>query len=41
LTTTAVAIHRIENGQLAEHWSNRDDLGLMIQLGVVAPPQFD
>jgi predicted ester cyclase len=35
---TAVAIHRIENGRIAEHWSDRDDLGLMVQLGVISMP---
>ncbi|XAS67311.1 ester cyclase [Micrococcaceae bacterium Sec5.7] len=38
LRETAVAIHRIANGRIAEHWSNRDDLGLMHQLGVVSLP---
>ena len=35
---TAVAIHRIADGRLAEHWSDRDDLALMQQLGVVSLP---
>jgi predicted ester cyclase len=35
---SAVAIHRIANGQIAEHWSERDDLGLMVQLGVISLP---
>jgi predicted ester cyclase len=35
---TAVAIHRIENGRIVEHWSDRDDLGLMVQLGVISLP---
>jgi predicted ester cyclase len=35
---TAVAIHRIADGRLVEHWSNRDDLGLMQQLGVISLP---
>lgn len=34
---TGVAIHRIANGQIVEHWSDRDDLGLMQQLGVIPP----
>jgi predicted ester cyclase len=33
-----VAIHRVQDGQVAEHWSARDDLGLMAQLGVVQLP---
>lgn len=33
---TAVAIHRIADGRIAEHWSDRDDLSLMQQLGVVS-----
>ncbi|WP_426997426.1 ester cyclase [Pseudarthrobacter sp. N5] len=36
LRETAVAIHRIADGRIAEHWSNRDDLGLMHQLGVIS-----
>jgi steroid delta-isomerase-like uncharacterized protein len=38
LETTAVAIHRVETGKIAEHWSNRDELGFMAQLGVIALP---
>ena len=38
LRQTAVAIHRIADGRLAEHWSDRDDLALMQQLGVISPP---
>lgn len=29
---------RIANGRLAEHWATRDDLGTMLQLGVIPPP---
>jgi predicted ester cyclase len=36
---SAVAIHRIANGKLAEHWSGTDELGLLVQLGVVSLPQ--
>jgi predicted ester cyclase len=35
---SAVAIHRIADGKIAEHWSNTDELGLLVQLGVVSPP---
>jgi predicted ester cyclase len=35
---TAVAIHRIADGKIVEHWSNADDLGLMQQLGVISLP---
>ena len=38
LRESAVAVHRIEQGRIAEHWSNRDDLGLMQQLGVIHLP---
>jgi steroid delta-isomerase-like uncharacterized protein len=38
LSETAVAVHRIEHGRIVEHWSNRDDLGLMQQLGVIQLP---
>ena len=36
---TAIAIHRISNGKIIEHWSELDNLGLMQQLGVVSPPE--
>lgn len=29
---------RVRDGLLAEHWATRDDLGTMLQLGVVPPP---
>ncbi|HET7899960.1 MAG TPA: ester cyclase [Candidatus Nanopelagicales bacterium] len=29
---------RIEDGRLAEHWANREDLPTMLQLGLVSPP---
>lgn len=31
---------RVVEGQLAEHWANRDDLSAMLQLGVVTPPRI-
>jgi len=33
-----IAIHRIVDGKIAEHWSQIDALGLLIQLGAVSPP---
>jgi steroid delta-isomerase-like uncharacterized protein len=38
IVESAVAIHRVQDGRLAEHWSARDDLGLLAQLGVVTLP---
>ena len=32
-----VHIWRLADGRIVEHWAVRDDLGLMIQLGVVSP----
>ncbi len=36
---TAIAIHRIANGKIVEHWGEADNLGVMQQLGVVPPPE--
>jgi predicted ester cyclase len=30
----AVAMHRLANRRIVEHWSVRDDLALMQQLGI-------
>ena len=35
---TSITIHRIQNGKLAEKWSEKDSLGFLIQLGVIKPP---
>jgi predicted ester cyclase len=29
---------RVMNGKVAEHWAVRDDLGMLVQLGVFPPP---
>lgn len=34
-----INIDRIVDGQLVEHWSEMDTMGLMQQLGVVPPPR--
>jgi predicted ester cyclase len=39
LDVTATVIHRIEDGKIAEKWSDRDELSLLQQLGVVSLPQ--
>ena len=33
-----IDIIRMEGGQLAEHWGESDDMGMMQQLGVVPSP---
>ena len=38
LEVTATVIHRVENGQLAEKWSDKDVLGFLQQLGVMPRP---
>src|SRR5438046_6024954 len=38
LKMTSITIHRIENGKLAEKWSEKDMLGLLTQIGVLHPP---
>lgn len=35
ISTTSIHIFRFADGQLVEHWANKDDLGLMQQLGVI------
>ena len=35
VTMTGIAIHRIADGRLVEHWSQNDLLGLLQRLGVV------
>ena len=32
-----VNIWRIADGKIADHWGSRDDLGLLVQLGLIAP----
>ena len=39
VSMTGIAVHRIANGKIVEHWSEIDNLGLMHQLGVVSPPE--
>ena len=36
-TWTEIHIVRLEDGQIAEHWANVDQLGIMRQLGVLPP----
>jgi predicted ester cyclase len=38
LKMTSITIHRIADGKLVEKWSEKDVLGLLIQLGVMQPP---
>ncbi|MEU4211708.1 ester cyclase [Streptomyces sp. NPDC026206] len=38
IVMTAIVIHRVENGRLAEKWSDKDLLGFLQQLGVVPAP---
>jgi len=39
LRMTGIAVHRIANGKIVEHWSELDNLGVMQQLGVVPTPE--
>ena len=33
-----IAIHRIEDGQIVEHWAQVDAASLLMQLGAIPPP---
>jgi steroid delta-isomerase-like uncharacterized protein len=33
-----IAIHRIADGKLVEHWAQIDAVGLFVQLGAIPPP---
>lgn len=35
---TSITIHRIENGQLAEKWAEKDVMKFLTQIGVMKPP---
>ena len=35
MTLNGIAILRVADGQLAEHWASSDDLGMMRQLGLI------
>jgi len=37
-TWTRIDIFRLFQGRIVEHWADRDDAGLLQQLGVVPPP---
>ncbi len=39
VTVTGIHIVRIADGKVAEHWSVRDDLGQITQLGLISKPQ--
>ena len=33
-----IAVYRVEGGKIAERWLQGDDLGMMLQLGLMKPP---
>jgi predicted ester cyclase len=33
-----IAIHRVENGKLVEHWSTVDAMSLLMQMGAIPAP---
>ena len=37
-TVNHVHIYRVADGKIREHWALRDDIGMLRQLGVIAPP---
>jgi predicted ester cyclase len=38
LRMTSITIHRIADGKLVERWAEKDVLGFLVQIGVMAPP---
>jgi predicted ester cyclase len=38
IRVTGMSFWRIRDGKIVEHWHETDQMGLMIQLGVVEPP---
>lgn len=38
LAMTATVVHRIADGKLVEKWSDKDELALLRQLGVITLP---
>lgn len=39
ITLTGISILRMENGKIAERWTNLDQFGLLSQLGIIPPPK--
>ncbi len=37
-TSTGIAILRIDNDKIVEHWSEVDMMGALVQIGAVTPP---
>ena len=37
LTWGAIAIFRMQNGKIAEQWVNRDELGMLLEIGALGP----
>jgi steroid delta-isomerase-like uncharacterized protein len=38
LEMTAIAIHRIADGKIVEHWANKDEVRFLQQIGVLPQP---
>jgi steroid delta-isomerase-like uncharacterized protein len=40
ISVSEIAVFRVKDGKVVEHWANRDDLGFFQQIGLIPPLGF-